>query len=204
MFIQSCKEDTTPPTITLIGSPDTIIAKNSIYIDPGATADDNKDDAVYVISDYSPSNPDETVTMPYTITYKAQDRNANMATATRTVNVTWTGSSLAYNYAVVDTSQMDTIAYASTVTPDILNTFRVYIGNLMNGTLFVSSTYADLKANSVTIPTQRPDGLFSPYIVSGSGTIADVPPNIIWDIHYTVQDTTGTLPTLHRHAVLVY
>lgn len=201
LTLQSCKEDTTPPTITINGSHDTTIAKNTVYVDPGATAEDDKDESVYVISDFSASNPDETVTGAYTILYKAQDRNANMATDTRTVNVTLTGASLANNYAVVDTSQIDTIAYSSSFTQNILNDFQVYINNLMN--FFSGSTYANIKANTVTIPLQRPNGTFSQYKVSGSGTINEVPPNIILDIYYTVEDTTGA-PTLYRHAVFVY
>ena len=56
---QACKEDTTPPKITIIGSTDTTIAKNTVYVDPGATADDDKDESVYVVSDFSNQNPDD-------------------------------------------------------------------------------------------------------------------------------------------------
>jgi hypothetical protein len=201
LAFQSCKEDTSPPTITIVGSHDTTIAKNTVYVDPGATAEDDKDESVYVISDFSSTNPDESITGAYNILYKAQDRNANMATDTRIVNVTLTGASLANNYAVVDTSQIDTLAYSSSFTQNILDEFQIYINNLMN--FFSGSTYANVKANTITIPLQRPNGTFSQYKVSGSGTINEVPPNIIIDIHYSVEDTTGA-PTLYRHAVFVY
>lgn len=200
---QACKEDTTPPKITIIGSTDTTIAKNTVYVDPGATADDDKDESVYVVSDFSNQNPDETATGAYTILYKAQDRNANMATATRLVNVTLTGAMLANNYAVDDTSQVDTIAYSSSFTQNILNPFQVYINGLMNN-FFTGNTYANVKANTITIPAQLQDGGFSRYLITGSGTIAEIPPNIRLDVIYTVDDTTAGVPTLNRHAVFFY
>src|SRR6266550_2750214 len=81
MTFQSCKEDTTAPNITVNGSKEIVIAKGAAYTDAGATADDNKDDAVYVLSDYSTTNPDMTTAGAYTITYTAQDRNGNIAKA---------------------------------------------------------------------------------------------------------------------------
>jgi hypothetical protein len=205
-MFQSCKEDTTPPKITIIGSTDTIIAKNSVYVDPGATAEDDKDDEVYVITNFSTTNPDETVPMAYTILYKAQDRNANMATATRTVNVTYTGANLVANYAVTDTAAyIDTLAYSCNITPNALNQFQVYFNGLYNGNLS-GQTYADLKANSITIPSQTMDASSGStrYIISGSGTISEINPNIFIDLIYTVDDTTTGVPTQLRHAVMMY
>ena len=204
LLIQSCKEDTTPPKITIIGSADTTIAKNTVYVDPGATAEDDKDETVYVITNFSASNPDETVPGDYIILYKAQDRNANMASATRIVSVTRTGSSIAYTYAVTDTSQFDTLYYSSSVTANIINPFQVYISNLENSSSFSGNAYANLKGNTITIPSQRPDGPFSQYIVSGTGTISEITPNIIWDLRYTILDTTNLPFVEQRHAAFIF
>lgn len=202
--IQSCKEDTTPPKITIIGDKEIIIAKGSTYADLGATADDDKDESVNIVSDYGATNPDMNTAGAYTITYTAQDRNANIATAERKVYVTWTGIQVAFTYSVTDTSLIDTLSYQSIVSYTIQNFFRAYISNLENGSQFSGSVSIDLKGNSFTIPSQRPDGPFSQYIVSGSGTITSVPPNIVWDVHYVVTDTIPPTSTLARHAIFFY
>jgi hypothetical protein len=204
LLIQSCKEDTSPPKITIIGSLDTTIAKNTIYIDPGATAEDDKDESVYVITNFSASNPDETITGDYTILYKAQDRNANSTSATRIVSVTRTGPSVAYTYSVTDTSQFDTLYYSSDVTANIINPFQIYISNLAQSTSFSGDAYANLKGNTIIIPSQRPDGPFSQYIVSGTGTISEITPNIIWDLHYMILDTTNLSYSEPRHAAFIF
>ena len=202
---EGCKEDSTAPKITIIGSKDTTIARNSVYIDPGATADDDKDASVYVISDFNEDNPDEGVPAIYTILYKAQDRNANLATDTRLVSVTFVGNAVAYTYSVTDTFPgVDTLAYSANVISNILNPYQVYISNLFNANAFSGSAYANLKGNTVTIPSQRPDGPFSQYIVSGSGIIMEVQQNIIWDLFYTIQDTANAAATQNRHAVFLY
>lgn len=206
LAIQSCKEDTTPPKITINGSKDTTIAKNTVYVDLGATAEDDKDESVYVIDNFGPSNPDETIIGTYQILYKAQDRNANMASETRTVNVTLTSASLANNYSVTDTAHyVDTLAYSSNIIPNAQNQFQVYINGLYNAN-FSGGTYADVKGNTITIPAQTLDAASgsTQYIVSGSGIISEVSPNIFIDLHYTVDDTTAGVPTLLRHAVFVY
>ena len=209
--IQSCKEDDTPPTITLIGSADTTIAQGSTYIDPGATAEDDKDDVVNVINDYSATNPDESVPRDYTITYKAQDRNANSSRATRIVSVTWVGTSLASGYVVTDTSQVDTLGpYPCTVIQNPLNPFQVDLYGLSDGTGFsiASNVYANLKGNKATITSQQPDGPGT-NIISGYAIISDNPPppatTLMWDIHYTIRDTM-TPPSFIwvRHAVMAY
>ena len=201
---QSCKEDKTPPEISVIGSTDTIIPVGTPYTDPGATATDDKDDAVYVISDYRANNPDINVPNIYTITYKAQDRNANSSVATRKVSVTWVGSLLAFTYSVnSDTlAYVDTLQYSSTVILDPINMYHIYASNLWN--YFTGNTSIYLKGNTITIPSQFPDGPFTQYSISGSGIITYVSPNINWDLHYDIKDTTTGVPVKHRHAAFIY
>ena len=204
MIFQSCKEDTTPPNITITGSAEITIAKGASYTDEGATADDNKDNAVYVVSDYSATNPDMNTAGAYTITYTAQDRNANISKAERKVYVTWTGAQLAYNYTVTDTCINDTMqntSYTSTAASVFGQPFETKFDNLMN--FFSGNTYMSMKGAAITIPTQGPTGAPSQYIVSGTGTISSIPPNIIWSINYTVIDTVADTST-YRHAIFIY
>ena len=105
IILQSCKEDDTPPEITVVCDTGVITPKEVAYNDAGATASDDKDNYVYVVSNISGSNPDIHTADKYTVVYTAQDRNANSATATRSVYVTYTNWQLAassYLYQVHD------------------------------------------------------------------------------------------------------
>jgi hypothetical protein len=208
--ITSCKDDNTAPTITLIGNAHIITPKGSPYSDPGATASDDKDNSVYVINDVSynnPKNPNTDVAGDYTVTYTAQDRSGNTSTATRTVSVTYTMWDLNHNYNVTDICLNDSLlnlpAYVCGTVLDTAYIFRTYITNFMN--LFSGLTYIDQVGNKFNMPQQRPDGIFSPFIVSGSGTIAfDAPSGVYtWTMNYTFSDTTGISPTQTRRATFV-
>src|SRR6185436_12231463 len=98
-------EDDSPPSITLNGDAHTIHPLGAAYSDAGATASDNKDESVYVISDYSavnPKHPNTDIAGDYDITYTAQGRAGNISTAIRTVSVTYTMWHLYHNYNVTD------------------------------------------------------------------------------------------------------
>ena len=73
--------DTTPPVITLIGSNPYIVATDTTYVDPNATADTGET----VTADTSQINM--SVEGDYTVTYSATDAYNNTGTATRTVTV---------------------------------------------------------------------------------------------------------------------
>src|SRR5688572_9295254 len=92
VFLTSCKEDGTPPKVTITGDTHVITPKGVAYFDAHATATDDKDESVYVISDFSavnPKHPNTDIAGDYLITYTAQDRAGNIATATRRVSVTY-------------------------------------------------------------------------------------------------------------------
>lgn len=77
--------DTTPPVITLIGSASVSLAWGASYTDAGATATDNVDPSVTVVTSgiVNPATPGV-----YTLTYNATDSATNAATpVTRTVTV---------------------------------------------------------------------------------------------------------------------
>ena len=78
--------DNTPPVITVIGDNPVTVAQGSAYTDSGATATDNIDSSVTVVT----SGTVDTATLgDYTITYNATDVAGNAATsATRLVHVT--------------------------------------------------------------------------------------------------------------------
>ena len=78
--------DITPPVITVTGTNPLTISQGSNYTDEGATATDNVDNNVTVISS---GTVDTNTIGTYTITYNATDKATNQATpATRTVYVT--------------------------------------------------------------------------------------------------------------------
>jgi hypothetical protein len=77
--------DTTVPVITLNGvDPINLILDDPAYVDAGATATDNVDGSIAVITT---GTVDTTILGTYTITYTATDSHNNIATLTRTVNV---------------------------------------------------------------------------------------------------------------------
>ena len=79
-------EDSTPPTIALIGSNPVTVEAGSTYTDAGATATDAYDgdlsSSITTTSDVDVNNVGT-----YTVTYTVSDSSANSATASRTVNV---------------------------------------------------------------------------------------------------------------------
>jgi len=76
--------DAISPIISVVGDNPEEITKNDTYTDAGATALDNIDGVVSVLSS---GIVDTTLVGIYTITYTAKDLSNNIATATRTVNV---------------------------------------------------------------------------------------------------------------------
>ena len=79
-------EDSTPPTIALIGSNPVTVEAGSTYTDAGATATDAYDGDLSS-SITTTSDVDVNTVGTYTVTYTVSDSSANSATASRTVNV---------------------------------------------------------------------------------------------------------------------
>jgi len=77
--------DTTPPTITINGDTEVTVEYGSNYVDAGASATDNQDAPVTVvtISTWGTTDPLGT----YTMTYSSTDDSGNTATATRTITL---------------------------------------------------------------------------------------------------------------------
>ena len=79
-------EDSTPPTIALIGSNPVTVEAGGTYTDAGATATDSYDGDL-TSSITTTSDVDVNTVGTYTVTYTVSDSSANSATASRTVNV---------------------------------------------------------------------------------------------------------------------
>ncbi len=77
-------EDTTAPTISLVGAESINIEVGSNYADAGASATDDVDGTVNVLSS---GTVDTSALGSYTITYTASDAAGNTSTATRTIAV---------------------------------------------------------------------------------------------------------------------
>src|ERR1041385_5030726 len=205
VFITGCKEDNTPPSITVLGDAHVITQRGSQYVDAGATATDDEDESVYVISDISyvtPKFPDIDVAGDYIITYTAQDRAGNIATATRRVSVTYTQSDLNRNYNVVDICTSDTTQnsnYNVTTIADTNYVYRTFFTNMVNSSFFSGVTYMDPVGKTISIPKQKPDGVASFIEIEGSGTVSDSA-GVLYHmvINYTIRDTiTQSMQTRH-------
>ena len=197
VFLTGCKEDNTPPTITVLGDAHVITQKGTPYFDAGATATDDKDDNVYVISDVSyvtPKFPNIDVAGDYIVTYTAQDRAGNIATATRRVSVTYTQSELNHNYSVVDICTSDTTQNSNYNVSTIADTnyvYRTFFSNMVNSTFFSGVTYMDPVGKTISIPKQKPDGVGSFIEIQSSlGTVSDSAGiKYTMVIYYTIKDT---------------
>ena len=77
--------DNTAPSITLVGNNNTIVATDSSYTDPGATASDSSYASDITLT--GTSNFDITKSGNYTFTYTAEDEAGNLATSIRNVIV---------------------------------------------------------------------------------------------------------------------
>jgi hypothetical protein len=208
MFLTGCKEDSTPPNITITGDAHVITQKGVPYFDDGATATDDKDESVYIFSDYSavnPKNPNIDIAGDYLITYTAQDRAGNSSTAIRRVSVTYTQWELNHNYNVNDTCFSNASLSANYTSSTIVDTsylYRTFFTNMSN--FFSGVTYMDPVGKTITIPKQKPDGIASPFEIEGSGTVSDSA-GVIYSmvINYTIRDTTNTVPLQTRRATFV-
>ena len=83
-LVEEPSKDIVPPIITILGLKSVTITEGDVYKDAGATANDNVDGVVKVTTT---SNVNSSKAGTYTVTYTAQDKAGNKATATRTVIV---------------------------------------------------------------------------------------------------------------------
>jgi hypothetical protein len=174
-FLSGCKkDDTTAPVVTLNGSSSMTISLNSTFVDPGATASDDKDGNISNVT--LSGTVDKDTKGDYTLTYSATDAAGNTGTATRTVHVVNDAEPLAGNYNVTDSViGGSTYHYTQTITTDNhvnkrfhFSKFADYNNNTtIYGTLTTSTTF--------DIPTQSGTGigtLVENHTFSGTGIIS--------------------------------
>lgn len=192
----SKEEDTTAPALSLVGSSDTVIAKESTWSDPGAAALDDEDGNI--TSSITVSGTVNTqVAGVYVLNYSVSDKAGNASTITRIVTVSWTGDLLRGTYNVNDTCVINGSEvvdnYTITASASAGNTYRVTFPGLSG--VFTGATYFDVLGAEFTIPEQKPNGATSQFKLSGSGTISKSGSSIIWRMNYTVTDTVTNVAT---------
>lgn len=200
------KDDTTAPVITLSGDQSVTIVKGTAYTDAGATASDDEDGTITVTSDASSSNPNINVPGVYTITYTASDKAGNVATATRTVTVTWSGALLAGTYTCTEHDSFAGIAFDSTFASIVDTSSADPLDFKMSPNAFFSAPiyYHVIDGNKVSVDSQYPNGTGSPFEIVGNGegtitisgtqTIIDAPMKLI---DHTSTPSTEYFITIH-------
>jgi VCBS repeat-containing protein len=186
LFLTSCKKDETAPVITLSGDSVQTISLNASLLDPGATADDEKDGAITAItSDYTTAvNKDSAGT--YTVTYTASDSKDNQGTKMRTVIVKNDAETFfASNYNASEIDALGPYTYSGntdaakviTITASKSKNNRIWINRL--GDFANNKIYMDVTGNSIDIPQQTVSNV-------GTGTTASC------EIHNRKSSGTGS------------
>ncbi|MCX6257161.1 MAG: DUF5011 domain-containing protein [Bacteroidia bacterium] len=175
IFMASCKtSDTVAPKLILLGDNPMTISLNAVYVEPGATANDNKDGDITSkivitnpISLQPATGPFQDIYLPkdatiavgtYTVTYTVKDAAGNTTTLNRTVNVQNDISPYAINYSVHKINQTHPATtypdYESLLTfdPNINN--RLWFAKFSNLSLYSFNVYANVRGDSIFIPLQ--------------------------------------------------
>ncbi len=186
-FISCSKKDTTAPEITLKGSSYAVIALNSHYTDPGATASDNMDGFLKVtVSDTVNSNFAGT----YNITYHAIDAAGNEASASRTVVVKNDAEIYndTYNNRVI--IGVDTTNYlAQVTTSNILNKriWMVGFSNIDNAVVFADISNDTIRIHHQLVSAGIPAKV---HAFSGDGLIKIISNHTVFEINFS-DSTSG-------------
>ena len=145
-------EDITPPVITLVGDAEFAHEQGTLFVDPGATAIDDKDGSVDVVVDGTV----EEVAGSYTLVYSASDVAGNSASVSRLVTVADTLSpvitllgdreiTLAYEQSYVELGATALDLVDGDVTVDISGEVLAEPGEYT-----ITYTASDLAGNSAT------------------------------------------------------
>ena len=168
VIVDSTLIDSIPPIIYLIGNTSVNSPLGEMYIDSGATCQDN------INGDIS-SNiivtgvPDGSVVGKYLIEYNALDSAGNSAIPiTRDVSISYTGEQMAGEYEVVEDCNGTNYNYNCSINSSSNSIFTLLYFNFAD--VFTDLVYGFIDANEITIPLQYPviGGTFS---LEGIGTI---------------------------------
>ncbi len=192
VLITSCKkDDTSAPSISLKGSSTESVVFGTAYVDPGATANDDKDGDI-TSSIVVTGTVNQNKAGSYTLTYTVSDAAGNEASQTRTVFVkfvntslvasTWSGKDVCTPGPSPSSTYTISVNASSSNTADIT---MVDFGAFASP-LTVSATISGSTGQTFTIPSQTVGGV----LFSGSGTISVDGKTITYS--YTAVDTNGT------------
>jgi hypothetical protein len=157
----------------LNGSESLTITKGDAYTDAGATANDDEDGSITVTSTASSTNPDVNAPGVYTITYTATDKAGNVATAVRTVIVSWSAAQLMGPYTNTEHDSLVGVGGADSTFTSFLDTasssiydFKFYPVSVG----FTNPIYCHIvDGNKIVIDAQYPNGSGSPFLLEGVG-----------------------------------
>jgi len=196
ILLSNCKEeDTTPPTISIYGEFTMNHVLNATFIDPGATAFDDKDGNI-TLSIVTTNTVNKDLKGTYLITYSVSDKAGNSDSKERTVNVVNSAEALAGKYNVAQTINggnttyyQDTITTSASVNNKIgVRLFASHINGLIN--LDLSGTAVTVSSQTIICGNPSASRTFS-----GSGTLSGT----TITINYTEALMTGSVS-----GVLVY
>ena len=156
---QNSIQDTTPPTITVLGDNPTTVEVGSTFTDPGVTVYDQDGSSTYSTT----GTVDTNVLGAYTLTYTAADNSGNQATVTRTVNVvdttapaiTLVGDSqvnIEVGSTYTDAGATATDNYDGDISSQIVVVNNVDVNTL--GSYTVTYSVSDSSSNAATVATR--------------------------------------------------
>ena len=179
--------DTTPPTITLLGSATLSIALGTAYTDAGATASDDTDGNI-------------TASITTTITFAG---NTVAAVNTNTAGV----YTIAYNVSDTAGNQATPVTRTVTVMPAVTDTTPPTITLLGSATLSIAlnTVYTDAGATASDDIDGNITASITTTITSNGNTVAAVNTNTagVYSIAYNVSDTAGNQATAVTRTVTV-
>ncbi len=155
------KEDTTKPSLSLLGSANAeIVLNGGSYQDPGCTAQDDVDgDLTASIIVTGSVDADHAAT--YTITYTVTDKAGNSNSVDRTVRVFNQAEVLQGTYNVIDSTAGDpNFPYIETVTPSTTINNQILLGKFAGYSPCV--VYGNKIGLTMTIPSQLVVNVGSP------------------------------------------
>jgi hypothetical protein len=191
MVFTGCKkEDTTAPTITLLGDASISIFVGETFTDPGfkATDLDGKEDESDVTALVTKTGTvDNTKSGEYTITYSVTDEAGNKSVdVKRTVNVKHNAASIAGLYSVAEScTGVPSPAFNCNVT-QAATTTTINISNFGGYNVVVAGSIGGTNNTAITIQSQTIAGA----TFSGTGTVD--PDGKKLTISYSVTDGVNT------------